>query len=95
MEREISLINDKIEKLTQALRNRLFEIEVEDQQSYGTDKPLKDFNHELIKAENDSLSDRYSNLYAYGLKVLDNNDDPNQLLIMQKMIEDFLTESET
>lgn len=39
MEREISLINDKIDKLTQALRNRLFEIEVEDQLSYGTDKP--------------------------------------------------------
>jgi hypothetical protein len=30
MEREISLINDKLDKLTLALRNRLFEIEIED-----------------------------------------------------------------
>ena len=44
MEREISLINDKLEKLTHALRNRLIEIEIEDQQAYGADKPKQEFN---------------------------------------------------
>jgi hypothetical protein len=34
-EREISAVNDKIDKLTHALRTRLIEIEIEDQEKYG------------------------------------------------------------
>ncbi len=61
---------------------------------YGmNDKPMAD--PETIRVENETLSDRYSCIYAYAVKVLANNDDPNQLLIMQRMVEDFLTESDT
>lgn len=58
----------------------MVEIEVEDSIIYGVDKPIAD--PETIKVENETLSDRYSSIYAYAIKVLANNDDPNQLLIM-------------
>ena len=93
MEREIALVNEKLEKLTVALRARLVEIEVEDTIIYGFDKPTAD--PETIKVENETLSDRYSCIYAYASKVLGNNDDPNQLLIVQRMVEDFHKETET
>jgi hypothetical protein len=80
MEKDIALVNDKLEKLSAALRARLVEIEVEDSMIYGLDKPMVD--PETIKIENETLSDRYSCIYAYAIKVLANNDDPNQLLIM-------------
>jgi hypothetical protein len=47
---------------------------------YGVDKPMAD--PETIKVENETLSDRYSSIYAYAIKILANNDDPNQLMIM-------------
>lgn len=44
--------------------------------------------------ENETLSQKYSNLYAYTLKIKENNDDPNGLLIMQRILEDFIKEAE-
>jgi hypothetical protein len=58
----------------------LVEIEVEDSIIYGLDKPMAD--PEIMKVENETLSDRYSCIYAYAIKILANSDDPNQLLIM-------------
>lgn len=80
VEKDIAQVNDKLEKLTVALRARLVEIEVEDSIIYGLDKPMAD--PEIMKVENETLSDRYSCIYAYAIKILANSDDPNQLLIM-------------
>lgn len=80
IEKDIAQVNDKLEKLSIALRSRLVEIEVEDSMIYGVDKPMAD--PETIKVENETLSDRYSCIYAYAIKIVANNDDPNQLMIM-------------
>jgi hypothetical protein len=52
---------------------------------------LKNRLYEIEEQDSDTedLSETYSYLYAYAEKVLLNNDDPNYLLIIQKIIEDY------
>jgi hypothetical protein len=56
------------------------EIELED-----TSQKASHLDHSaalVVAEENETLSEKYSNLYAYALKVKENNEDPNGLLIM-------------
>lgn len=57
-------MNEKIEKLSKALRIRLIEIEVEDQNVVIYDVDDKD------SSMPQSLSDMYSTIYAYTQKIL-------------------------
>ena len=82
-ELEVQTINDKIDKLAAALRIRLIEIEVG--KGGATDEQiLEDSNSEFSPSSSkssdgseerpQSLSDLYSSIYAYALKVIQNND---------------------
>ena len=77
----------------------MIEIELDDSQLNGGCGVEFDVDHEkslqILAEENETLSDKYSNLYAYALKIKDNNDDPNGMLIMQRILEDFIKEAET
>lgn len=69
------------------------EIELED----NSEKP-SDLDHLaalVVAEENETLSEKYSNLYAYALKVMENNEDPNGLLIMQRILEEAIKVAET
>lgn len=67
---ELKVLNKKLDKLGQALRGRIFEME------------MAEDNNIIIELEDDgedsktpqTLSDLYSNIYAYNQKILCNND---------------------
>eukprot|EP00347_Sterkiella_histriomuscorum_P018920 403343662 len=72
IEDDIGLVNSKIVKLMNAVKNRIIEIQIQDQ--------------------NNLLADNYSSIYAVGNKIINEDEDPNNLMIMEKIIEDFLIE---
>jgi hypothetical protein len=94
LERDLMKTNDQLDKLSQALRNRLVEIELED----TSERPSSHLDPSaalVVADENETLSEKYSNLYAYALKVKENNEDPNGLLIMQRILEEAIKVAET
>ena len=78
-----------MKKLIDAMKSRLIEIECLDNMILNNNNLDSDQTHFFY-----SISDQYSSLYAFAHKVLSNNEDPNNLMIVQKLIENFLLKSE-
>ncbi|CDW85703.1 UNKNOWN [Stylonychia lemnae] len=81
-ETDLSIINERISKLNSAIKNRIVEIQLQDR-----DNPLTDY---------------YSSIYSVGNRIVgiddvsnqthNNIQDPNNLVIIQKILEDYLKE---